>query len=327
MLLSPGGLAESRRVLFVTGKGGVGKTSVASATALARARAGARVLVVSTDPAHNLGHLWDLPVGDRPTRLATCAEEGYVDGLEVDPQATVDRHLAAVRGSMGRLLPERLRPAVEQHLAAAREAPGTHESAVLERVAEVLEGGLAGYDLVVFDTAPSGQTVRLMTLPQTLTAWTETLLVNRDRSERFAAALRGVGGGDPGADRDAELRRVLTRRQQRFAGLRDTVSDIATTSFVLVLTAERLPVLETLALRDQLTGQGVDVGGLVVNRRSPADAGDLLAERRRLEDRHLAELRRGMVGVPVVEVPLVAGDLVGEEALARLAAVLGGPDG
>ena len=327
MLLTPDGLAATRRVLFVTGKGGVGKTSVASATALARAEAGATVLVVSTDPAHNLGHVWDLPVGDEPTRVASCPGGGRVDGLEIDPQATVERHLAAVRASMERLLPERLAPAVERHLAAAREAPGTHESAVLERVAEVLEVGLETYDLVVFDTAPSGQTVRLMALPQTLTAWTETLLANRDRSERFAAALHGLGGGDAREDRDAELRRVLVRRQRRFAALRDTVTDTATTSFVLVLAAERLPVLETVALHEQLVGLGVDVGGLVVNRRSPGDAGDLLAARRRQEDGHLDVLRRELVGVPLVEAPLVAGDLVGQAALARFGAVLGGPTG
>ncbi len=152
------GLVQARRVLFVSGKGGVGKTSIASALALARARAGARVLVVSTDPAHNLGHVWDRVVGDvvgdRPVRLASTGA-GHVDGIEIDPEATVERHLAGVRASMHRLLPERLRPAADRHLAAAREAPGTHESAILERVAEAVETGLADYDLVVFDTAPA----------------------------------------------------------------------------------------------------------------------------------------------------------------------------
>lgn len=325
MLLS---MAGARRVLFVGGKGGAGKTSIASAVAVGRARAGARVLVVSTDPAHNLGHLWDRPVGDEAVRLAsyrTADGEGYVDGLEIDPAATVDRHLAAVRETMRRLLPERLRPQADRHLALAREAPGTHESAVLERVGEAVETGLAAYDLVVFDTAPTGHTVRLMALPEQLSSWTRTLLANRDRSERFAAAVRGLGGGKdaPELDSDAELRRVLLRRERRFTALRDTVTDPALTAFAIVLTAERLPVAESLELHRQLDALGVSVGALVVNRRSPADAGEVLAERRALEDAQLRRIRADVADVPVVEVPLVPGELVGEAALVRLSLELG----
>jgi arsenite-transporting ATPase len=320
-------LAAARRVLFVGGKGGVGKTSVASAIALARARAGARVLVVSTDPAHNLGHVWEQQVGDEPTRLpGGGTTHGYVDGLEVDPQRTVDRHLAAVGDTLRRLLPDRLAPQAERHLALAREAPGTHESAVLERIAEAVDTGLSDYDLVVFDTAPSGHTVRLMALPEQLTAWTETLLANRDRSQRFGAALRGLGGAtEQRAETDAELRRVLLRRRHRFAQLHEVATDPARTSFVLVLAAERLPVLETVALHGQLVRLGLPVEALVVNRRSPADAGPLLAERRTQEERHLATVRRELPGARLVEVPLLPGDLVGESALAVLGSALGAP--
>ncbi|WP_157519874.1 ArsA family ATPase [Nocardioides dokdonensis] len=311
------------RVLFVSGKGGVGKTSVAAATALARARAGQRVLLVSTDPAHNLGHVWDRTLGDDPVRVVSCPGGGHVDGVEIDPAATVERHLRAVGTTLRRLLPERLHAAAEQHLALAREAPGTHESAVLERVAEAVEDGLTSHDTVVFDTAPTGHTLRLMALPEQLSAWTGTLLANRDRADRFGAALRGLGGGPAReVDRDAELRRVLVARRRRLGGLRDAVQDPATTSFLLVLTAERLPVAETLELHRQLVALGIDVGGLVVNRRSPADAGDLLAQRRRVEDTHLVAVRAALADVPLLEVPLLPGDLVGEAALGVLADAL-----
>lgn len=315
------GLAAQRRTIFVSGKGGVGKTSVASALALARARDGARVLVVSTDPAHNLGHVWDRRVGDEPTRLLTTTG-GWVDGVEIDPQRTVDRHLEVVRDAMRRLLPERLWASADAHLDLARESPGTHESAVLERIAEAVQHGLAEHDLVIFDTAPTGHTIRLMALPEQLTAWTESLLANRDRAERFGAALRGLGGATPAHDRDAELRRMLVRRRERFTALRAAVTDADRTSFVLVLAAERLPVLETLDLHGQLAGLGIDVGALVVNRRSPADAGELLAARHRQEDTHLDVVRRAVPQLPMLEVPLLPDDLVGEQGLARLADLL-----
>lgn len=319
------GLAAQRQVLFVGGKGGVGKTAVASAVALAQARVGRRVLVVSTDPAHNLGHLWGRPVGDREVPLAPG-----LDGLEVDPAATTDEHLRAVGHTLRRLMPEHLSREVDKHLELARDAPGTHEAAVLERIAEVLES--SDHDLVVFDTAPSGHTARLMSLPETMSAWTEGLLRRQDRSARFGAALRGldddgaaadvVGTGrrrDRRADRDQEIRQILLRRRTRFAGLRDLLADDARTAFVIVLAAERLPALETIELYGRLLRSGVSVGALVVNKRSPADRGDFLTRRRAQEQVHLDTVREALPHVPLLELPLLAEDIVGEAALERFA--------
>ena len=222
MLLSGRGDRGDPQLLLVSGKGGVGKTSVSCAVALKEARAGRRVLLVSTDPAHNLGHAWGAPLGDEPRRVLRDA--GHVDAVEIDPALTVQRHLRTVGETLRRMLPERMHAPAQQHLDLAREAPGTHESAVLERLAELVVGAChpsSAYDVVVVDTAPTGHTLRLMALPERLTSWTESLLANRDRSERFGAALRGLGAGEEHVDRDAELRRVLLRRRDRFAALHE----------------------------------------------------------------------------------------------------------
>ena len=313
-----------RRILFVGGKGGVGKTSIASALALARARDGAKVLVVSTDPAHNLGHLWGRKVGDAPVRLAAPAETGGVlDGLEIDPEVTIERHLTAVERTMTRLLPERQHAQAHTHLERARHAPGSHEAAVLERVAEAAELSQQEYDLVVFDTAPSGHTLRLLALPGQLAGWTESLLRSRDRSERFSAAMRSLAGrAEPEPDAEAELRRTLQRRRERFQSLQEAITNQDQAGFVVVFTGEALPVAETLEVIDVLGGMNVKVTALVANRRSPSDAGELLRERRRVEDRHLATIRDRTSGVPLVEVPLMAGELTGIEALENLADLL-----
>jgi arsenite/tail-anchored protein-transporting ATPase len=338
-------LAATRRVLFVGGKGGVGKTAVASATALAQARAGRRVLVVSTDPAHNLGHLWERPVGDRITPLARDLDGpgpggGLLDGIEVDPVATTDAHLAAVGATIRRLMPEHLAAEVDKHMELARDSPGTHESAVLERIAELVDTGLHDYDLIVFDTAPSGHTARLMALPEIMSAWTEGLLRRRGRAEKFGAALRGLEDRDaaaesivgterprdPREERDLEIRRILLRRRERFEALREVLVDAERCSFVIVLAAERLPVLETVELHEQLVRAGVHVGALVINKRSPADAGDFLAERRALEEVHVATLRGALPEVPLLQVPLLPGDVVGQEALERFGDALAQAD-
>ncbi|WP_309128574.1 ArsA family ATPase [Microbacterium sp.] len=312
-----------RRILFVGGKGGVGKTSLSSALALARAQEGGRVLVVSTDPAHNLGHLWQRRVGDDPIRLADTAEGGLVDGVEIDPHATIDRHLAAVERTMTRMLPEQQHAQVRAHLERARHAPGSHESAVLERIAEAAERGQRDYDLVVFDTAPSGHTLRLLALPGQLAGWTDTLLRNRDRSERFSAAMRGLAGRSaPQTSAESELRQTLHRRRERFDALQRDITDRERTGFVVVFTAEALPVAETLEVVESLDEMRVNVAALIANRRSPDDAGALLRARRTVEDRQLAGLRRRMPDAVIAEIPLIAGELTGQRALADLAALL-----
>ncbi|GAA1727219.1 ArsA family ATPase [Microbacterium paludicola] len=309
----------ARRAVFVGGKGGVGKTSLTSAIALARAREGARVLVVSTDPAHNLGHLWQSEVGDEITALWSSPQgAGAVHGVEIDPARTVDAHLAAVSESMTRLLPERLHRPARAHLESARHAPGTHESAVLDRVAEALETGLERYDLVLFDTAPSGHTLHLLAMPERMTVWTEQLLANRDRSERYAVAYGALGGIRDTSDRDAELRRVLRRRRERFALMRDLLADPARAGFVLVLVPEPLPVAESREVAVQLTQLGIGLIGVVANRLSP---GDLMPSRRAREEQLLSDLD---LGARVTRVPLVD-DAVGLPALEQLAAALGWP--
>lgn len=317
-------LATDRKVLFFGGKGGVGKTVTASATALHQARTGRNVLLVSTDPAHNLGHLWDQPVGDEPVEVFRTQDgAGSVHGVEIDPQATIDQYLAEVGQTLRDFMPEHLHPQVTKHLELAAQTPGTHESAMLERMAIIIEEGLQHYDLVVFDTAPTGHTARLMALPEIMTFWTEGLLTRRTKAEKFGAAIRALDGDDDpqsasGANRDRRIRQMLYRRKTRFETMRNVLTDAKLTSFVIVLIPERVPVLETIELYESLRETGIDVGGFVINRVSPTDAGEFLASRREREEHHITALRTQLPKVPVDIVPLLIRDLVGTAALTEL---------
>ena len=132
----------------------------------------------------------------------------------------------------------------------------------------------------MFDTAPSGHTTRLVSLPETMSAWTQGMLDRHSRAQRFTDAIRNLDEEDPAfrtisgeegsrSARDAEIRHVLLARQERFSRLRDLLRNSEQTAFVAVLLGERLPALETVELAAQLRESGMAVAALVVNRRSP----------------------------------------------------------
>ena len=318
-------LASNRSLLFFGGKGGVGKTTVSAATALARANAGSKVLLVSTDPAHNLGHLFDRKIGSKPVRITAG-----LDALELDPEETVDLHLREVKQALHQLMPVAQHKEIDKHMKLSRDAPGMQEAAILERIAEVVETGLEDHDLIVFDTAPSGHTARLMALPEMMSAWTEGLIKRREKADRFAEFVRElgndssmadktVGSESPEQEKESRIRQILNRRRLKFVGLRDKLADPEMTSFVIVLAAERLPVLETIELHEKLKHTGIAVDCLVVNKRTPAEGSEFLKERHAQEEAHLDYLDTRLPGVPREELTLVAHDVVGLSALENFA--------
>ena len=317
------------------GKGGVGKTTTAAALALVAAERGPRCLLVSTDPAHSLADLFDRPIGHRETALTAS-----LWGLEIDPDRQADAHLATVKARMKRLVHPRSFAEVDRQLDLARQAPGTMEAAMLERVAEVMAMAGDQYDQVIFDTAPTGHTVRLLSLPEVMAAWTDGLLGHRERSTRLASALRHLGGGrvkgddlglvDAAADhdeggRDADLNELLQSRRRKFVRAREQLLDADHSAFLLVLNPDRLSVLETIKAHDTLIRFSVPVTGLVVNRVLPGHAdGAFLGARRRQEARYLEEIDRVFARLPRVTVPLLPDDVHDMDTLRELGRIIVG---
>ena len=314
-----------RKLLFVGGKGGVGKTTIAAALAVAAAQEDRRCLIVSTDPAHSLGDIFDREIGDREVPLAYD-----LTGLEIDPDQQAELHVNAVKQGMRSLVRPDLYPEIDRQMELARYAPGAQEAALLERVADIVNESTGRYDLVIFDTAPAGHTLRLLSLPEAMAAWTEGLLNHHGRSEglgRAFAHLRGDGGSgantvagkgpeDMGDSRLARVAEVLLTRRRKFHRARRLMLDRSATAFIWVLIPEKLPILETGRALRLLQHFDMPVAWAVINRVLPADAHcEFLAQRRRQEAERLTEVAAMLDSLPQSRLPLLAADIQGLEAL------------
>ena len=325
----------ARNIVFVGGKGGVGKTTTAAALALAAAERGRTCLVVSTDPAHSLGDIFERTIGDAETVLAA-----NLTGLEIDPDRAAAVHIASVKERMKTLVHARLYDEVDRQLDLAAHAPGATEAALIERVADLMAAAGSRFDLIIFDTAPSGHTVRLLSLPEVMSAWMDGLLRHRERSSRLGAMLGHLGGGRRQGDElslidqredhprdspEARINEMLQARRRKFVVARERLLDAAGTAFLLVVNPDRLSILESRRVVETLARFDIPVSSLIVNRVLPDAAqasGTFIDARREQERLYLREIDKLFPALPRAVIPLRSGDVHGLDALRDIGARL-----
>ncbi|MEA2179354.1 MAG: arsenite/tail-anchored protein-transporting ATPase [Solirubrobacteraceae bacterium] len=296
------------RIVLHTGKGGVGKTSVAAATGRRAAAGGARTLVLSTDPAHSLADVLGVPVSDEPTVVG--------DGLwaeQVQPRAELERNWAAVREWLsGQLLRRGADRVSADELAVP---PGVDELLALLRLRRHAESD--EFDVVVVDCAPTGETLRLLSLPDVARWWLDRVVPAQERgaidaARPFARAVLDVAlpGDEVLADVTAVVRGVLA--------MGDILRDADRASVRLVMTPERLAVDEARRTFTYLNLYGFPVDAVVVNRVFPAEVGDYFGPWRERQEAQLREVTDAFAPVPVLRAPYFAEEVRGDAMLDRL---------
>jgi arsenite-transporting ATPase len=293
-------LEDAPRFLFFTGKGGVGKTSVACATALTLARAGKTVLLVSTDPASNVGQVFGVTIGNTVTAIPDVPG---LFALEIDPEQAAEAYRERIIGPVRGLLPESELAGIAESLSGSC----TTEIASFDEFTNLLAGdsSYGEYDHVVFDTAPTGHTIRLLQLPG---SWTD-----------FLAA----GKGDPSCLGPLS---GLEKHKQVYAKAVQALTDPARTRLVLVSRAQTSSLGEIERTYFELNQIGIGGGFVVVNGVLPeAAGGEALAQSLRArEAAAIAAIPPAVAGLPRDVLDLKPGNMVGIPALESLFAATPG---
>jgi arsenite-transporting ATPase len=281
--------------LFFTGKGGVGKTSLSCATAIHLAKQGKKVLLVSTDPASNIGQVFSQTIGNRITDIATVTG---LSAIEIDPQQAAQQYRDRIVGPVRGVLPESVVRGIEEGLSGAC----TTEIAAFDEFTELLtdESLIGKYEHIIFDTAPTGHTIRLLQLPS---AWSGFIEENPDG----ASCLGPLAGLEKQRDRYTEAVRVL--------------SDPNRTRLVLVSRAQKSTLDEVVRTHKELADIGFSQQHLVINGVLPqkeASQDVLAAALYQREQKAIANLPSVLQSLPLDQLPLKAQNLVGVEALSGL---------
>jgi len=309
----------SMRVLLFTGKGGVGKTTVAAATALRAAAGGQRVLICSTDPAHSLADALTADLGDQPSEVTGFDGGGRLAAQQLDARARLEESWASVRDYVAAVLDWAGAGVVEAEELSV--VPGLDEVFALADIKEHATSG--DFDVVVVDCGPTAETVRLLSLPDVI-GWYMDRVFPAQRSVTRAVKpilSRVVSMPVAGDDVFAAARKVY----ERLDGVRDVLTDPATSSVRLVVNPERLVVAEARRTFTYLALFGYHVDAVVANRLLPAAVTDpWFAEWRATQAEQLAIIESAFGAVPVLPLTLAAAEPVGTDALLALAGDLYG---
>ena len=299
------------RIILYTGKGGVGKTSVAAATARRCAAVGARTLVLSTDPAHSLAESLQTAVGAAPTEIG--------DGVwaqQVQAQDELERNWSSAQAWLGGVLAER---GVER--IAAEELtvpPGADELFSLLQLKHHAESG--EWDAIVVDCAPTGETLRLLSFPDAARWWLDRVL---GREGALLAATRPLARAffDISLPDEAVMDDI-----QRLVGnliaMHELLRDAERVTIRLVMTPDRMVVAEAMRTFTYLNLYGYLCDAVVVNRVFPADVGEYFGAWREVQAAQLAEVESGFAPVPVLRAPYFEQEVLGPAMLDRLAGAL-----
>ena len=320
-------------IIFVGGKGGVGKTTTAAALASHYASQQKKTLIISTDPAHSLGDVLNIRLSNEKTAVTP-----YLDAIELNPDVIVDAHFAQVERTITAYANPDMMPKIREHLRLSKSAPGAQEAAMLESMCQHLVSAAdANYEHIIFDTAPTGHTLRLLVLPEMMGAWTDGLLAQQRRQAKLRSVAnhldshnqksnqKDIDNDVPNpfaakkSDRWEQAVSVLEKRKALFRQAGILLHDRSQTAIVLVMTADILPLAETKRAIEQLQDSKLPPAAIVVNQLiTPIQADEFWQHRAERQQQLMHDIEKIFTNYPLYPIYLQKTDVRGTGALSTL---------
>ena len=303
----------NKKIIFVGGKGGVGKSTSSAAIALRAAQSGYKTLLISTDPAHNIGHIFEKKVGGNTTKIAN-----NLYAIEIDPEKETAQYIKSVKENIKGVVQPKMMEEVHRQLDTARASPGADEAALFDKLISIILKESMHFDKLIFDTAPTGHTIRLLSLPELMGIWIQGLLEKRYKTKENYSRL--LHDGEPVDD---PIFDVLQERQQSFAKAREIMLDLEQTSFIFVLNPEQLPIIETKNAINMLDKYHLHVKTLIVNRVLPDhDEGEFFKQRKKHEQKYIDKINKEFQDKQLIFVPFFSHDIINIQQLEKFSQYL-----
>ncbi|UOE92075.1 ArsA family ATPase [Alkalihalobacillus sp. LMS39] len=297
---------KERKIYFIGGKGGVGKSSTAAAFALLCAEKQCKTLLISTDPAHNIGDLFHISLGKEKKKIK---ENLYV--FEINPEYETKKYINSVKENLRGLVKSTLLEEVYRQIDTAASTPGADEAALFDAMTEIILEEQQHFDKIIFDTAPTGHTIRLLSLPELMSVWIDGMIKKRRKiNENYTHLLND---GEPIED---PIYDVLQKRKEKFSNVRTVLLDPNKTRYVFILLPERLPIVETEKAVTLLAKHNIHIDTIIVNKVLPTNAdGDFLRKRQKIEKEYIKEIENKFSNQRIIKIPLFEEDIYTVEAL------------
>jgi arsenite-transporting ATPase len=284
-------ISRTPRILFFSGKGGVGKTTLAGTASIHLAQKGEKVLVASTDPAHSLSDLFGMPLSGEATKVASG-----VDAVEVDASGTV----AQMFQGLGPVSENGRFAGIADLLKTASQSPGVDELVSLDVLLRLIEQ--PEYDSVILDTAPTGHTLRLLALPELMDRYLGGLMKLRGQITRLGKSVKKlfrVSSVFPSEGLEEELIGARGRMQ----ALGEMIRSPEQCGLVLVTIPEAMSVLETKRTIDFLTDQDIPIAAVMINMLQPKQSDcDFCVRRRQAQRIQIEKMKRHDPDIPIITI-------------------------
>ena len=302
----------NRKFIFLSGKGGVGKTTTSSSIALGFAKQGHKTLLVSTDPAHSIGHIFEKNIGSKEKKI-----EENLYAIEVDVRTESRKYIDNIIKEARQILSPVIIDEIQNQIELAYHSPGADELALFDIISKFFVEE-EKYDRFVFDTAPSGYTLRLLALPKALNNWINRLIktrINAMKVEYYAThnpekKLKEKLADDP-------VLKILNKRKAQFEKAREILLDSKKTLFMFVLNPERLPIEITRDSIKELEETHIKIEALIINKIASDSS-----VRSKKEKEYVKQIEKEFYPRKIFKLPLLEEEVHGFESIEKITSII-----